>query len=123
MNYELRKILSPIAGIIVTEVVSYPVMARRQSHVDPLDNAKRKVADVAAHKIAGHILRNSEWQQTALPEGLELRIRGYWLSYDKLFSLLEEAYTLGRTVPVAVSVVHETTNKLTEQETASARRN
>ncbi len=103
-NYRLREMLSRVQYIQCTDVVSYEVIMRSFNY-EPERRIKQHMADKVAHEIAGKLLRGGEWQHTSVPQGEEFRVRGYWLTYEQMYRLLEEAYSLGRTEPVATPVV------------------
>lgn len=106
MNYKLREMLSRVKYISCNQVISYRRIVQSFAH-NPEQMAKRSMADQVAHEIADQLLRGGEWQRTAVPEGEEFRVRGYWLTYEQLYLLLEDAYSLGRTTPVGIIGVVE----------------
>lgn len=91
---ELRDMLSRVKYITCSHTVSYETIARM--HSDPLREIQHRVADMIAHSIAEEILGKGDWLQTTEPEGERFRVRGYWLTYEEMFSLLDRAYQLGR---------------------------
>lgn len=99
-NYRLREMLSHVKGIGCDHTLSYAaIMSIR---FNPEEEVKRLMADRVAHDIARQIYGKGEWRHERGPEGEMFRVRGYWLTYDALYDLLEQAYSLGRTEPVAM---------------------
>lgn len=93
-QYKLREMLSRVKGIGVSHVISWTAMHQMRS--DPERIAKQMTADNVAHHIAGEVMRNGTWRVTAEPDGQAYDLKGYWLTYDELYRLLEDAYSLGR---------------------------
>ena len=102
MSYRLREMLSRIKGIGCKHTVTWTAL--NQMRVNPDEMAQRRVADLVAHHIAGDIMRGGTWRRDKEPEGEVFSVNGYWLTYDELYRLLEDAYSMGRTEPVAMVV-------------------
>lgn len=102
MSYRLREMLSRIKVIGCKHTVTWTAL--NQMRFDPTEMAQRRIADLVAHQIAGDIMRGGTWRVDNDPEGKSFSVKGYWLTYDELYRLLEDAYSLGRTEPVAMVV-------------------
>lgn len=104
MNYKLREMLSRINVIGFKHVITWHEFNLMRSSLDPNETAQRHVADLVSRHIAGHIMRGGTWRQDEEPEGKVFSVKGHWLTYDELYELLNKAYSLGRTEPVAIAV-------------------
>lgn len=109
MNYRLREMLSKIKYIGGKHTVTWTAL--NQMRFNPDEMAQRQVADKVAHHIAGDILQGGTWRRGKEPEGEVFSVNGYWLTYDELYRLLEDAYSLGRTEPVAMVMPEMTPHK------------
>lgn len=105
-NYEIRERISRLKGIACDHMISHTV-AISSRFIDPERGIKQIMADKVAHSIAGNVMRGGTWSRRWEPEGEVFSVRGYWLSYEDLYRLMEEAYSLGRTRPVAATVEPE----------------
>ena len=74
-----------------------------QLREDPERIAQHRAADMVSHLIAGDILQGGTWRRSKEPEGEFFSVKGYWLTYDELYRLLEDAYSLGRAEPIALT--------------------
>lgn len=99
-NYRLREMLSRVKGIGCDHTLRYAAILNIR--FNPEEEVKRLMAEKVAHDIAGQIYGKGEWRHERAPEGEVFSVRGYWLTYDALYDLLEQAYSLGRTEPVAM---------------------
>ena len=93
-NYRIRELVSGLKGIACDQVISYTAIASMR--FDPEMEMKRLAADRISHEIAGDVMRQSTWQWVREPHGEVIRVRGYWLDYESLCRLLEDAYSMGR---------------------------
>lgn len=102
MSYRLREMLSRIKVIGCKHVMTWTALHRMEYNFDPEEIARRQVADNVAHFIAGDIMQGGTWRRDKEPHGEVFSVNGYWLTYDELYRLMEDAYSLGRTEPVAM---------------------
>ena len=101
-QYKLREMLSKLNVLGCREVVSWTAMSQMRENPDEI--VKRHMADLVAHHIVGDIMHGGTWRRSREPEGEAFSVKGYWLTYDELYRLLESAYSIGRTEPVATSM-------------------
>lgn len=97
-NYKLRELLSRVKSVRCDHVISYDKILRLYSP-DPGPEVRAIMADKVAHSIVGEILRGGLWSQRREPEGEVFSVRGHWLTYEQLYLLVEEAYSMGRADP------------------------
>jgi hypothetical protein len=102
-NYEIRERISRLKGIACDHTISHAVVMSSR-FFDPEQEIKQIMADKVAHSIAGDVMRGGTWSQRWEPQGEVFSVRGYWLAYDDLCRLMEEAYSMGRTAPVGRAV-------------------
>lgn len=95
-NYKLRELISKANGIGHKQIVSLTEIVQAMLGDDIERFVKQRAADAMAHHIAGDLMRGGHWQHTSLPEGEEFRVQGYWLTFEQLYRLLDEAHSLGR---------------------------
>lgn len=95
-NYKLRALISKVNGIGHKHVISVTEIAQARWGDDVERLVKQRAADAMAHHIAGDLMRGGHWQHTSLPEGEEFRVQGYWLTFEQIYRLLDEAHSLGR---------------------------
>ena len=100
-NYEIRERISRLKGIACDHMISHTA-AMSSRFIDREREIKQIMADKVAHSIAGDVMRGGTWSRRREPEGEVFSLRGYWLTYEDLYRLMEEAYDLGRTKPVAL---------------------
>jgi hypothetical protein len=97
-NYKLRELLSRVKTVRCDHTIAYSTILRLYDP-DPEREVKMLMADKVAHSIAGEILRGGLWSQRQEPEGEVFSVRGHWLTYEQLYLLVEEAYSMGRADP------------------------
>lgn len=94
-NYKLREMISGLKYICAQHMVSWTAM--HSMRLDPPERiAKEQAANQVAHTVAADVMRRGTWQVTAKPEGNVYSVNGYWLTYDELYRLMEDAYSMGR---------------------------
>lgn len=103
-NYKLRELLSRVKTVRCDHTLTYSAILQI-GMLDPEREVKMIMADKVAQAIAGDILRGGLWSKRHEPEGEVFGVRGHWLTYEQLYLLVEEAYSMGRTERVAVSVL------------------
>jgi hypothetical protein len=101
-QYKLREVLSRIKCLGLKHTVSWTALSQMRDNPD--EYAKRLMADMVAHHIAGDIMQGGTWKRSAEPHGEIFSVKGYWLTYEELYRLMEEAYSIGRTEPVSTSM-------------------
>jgi hypothetical protein len=102
-NYKVRELLSRVKTVRCDHTLTYSAILQLREP-DPERQVRMIMADKVARAIAGDILHGGLWLQRAEPEGEVFSVRGHWLTYEQLYLLAEEAYCMGRTEPVALTL-------------------
>ena len=102
-QHKLRELLARVKIIRCDHSVSYSARVQWRSN-DLERQIKRIMADKVAHEIAAEVMRVGTWSQTRGPDGEVFSVSGIWMDYDSLYRLVEDAYSMGRTEPVAMSI-------------------
>jgi hypothetical protein len=102
-NYKVRELLSRVKTVKCDHTLTYSAILQLRAP-DPERQVRMLMADKVAHAIAGDILNGGLWSKRHEPEGEVFSVRGHWLTYEQLYLLVEEAYSMGRTEPVALTL-------------------
>lgn len=92
-NYKIREMLSKVKGIFHDQSISYESIAKLT--FNPEREIKLRAAEIIAREIAGQLLENGKWSWVREPLGEVIRVRGYWLDYESMYNLLQDAYNMG----------------------------
>jgi hypothetical protein len=107
-EFKIRERLSSLKGIGCDHIVDWTVLSSARND-DPETFARMRVADLTARTIVEGLLRGKGWDVRKEPHGEVFSLRGYWFTYDELYRLSLDMYTIGRLTPVAslMEVTHE----------------
>jgi hypothetical protein len=96
-NYEIREIISrKLKDIKCYSKISHDVAAGI-----PENHIHKMMRSEIARQIADQLYVKDKWRRHMEPTGEVYSVNGYWLTYDDLYILMEEAFSAGvRRVPM-----------------------